>query len=142
MGKRKYVIEFSEHLDNLLEILAREKNTTKAEIIRRALAAYVYMNEECKAGSHIYVINEKANARRELIFITDEEGVANRVIYQFRNEDPAEYFRRAIMISRNERQSLWIVIGFHFVKVYWHTKQKDLLDLLEKYSTDYLKMEE
>jgi hypothetical protein len=44
----RITIEFSEQLDNILKDLAQEGNTSKVEIIRRALALYNYVNKEVK----------------------------------------------------------------------------------------------
>jgi len=42
----KLTIQFDDDINKLLEKLASKKSTTKAEIIRRALTAYQYLDEE------------------------------------------------------------------------------------------------
>ena len=46
----KLTIQFGEQMDKLLEELAREKGLTKAEILRRALVIYRYVDDETKDG--------------------------------------------------------------------------------------------
>lgn len=46
----KLNIQFDEEMDKMLEELAEKKGTTKAEIIRRALAIYKYVEEETRGG--------------------------------------------------------------------------------------------
>ena len=42
----KLTVEFNNKVNQLLEELAERKGTTKAEIIRRALAMYKYLDDE------------------------------------------------------------------------------------------------
>ena len=44
----KLTIQFDETVDKLLKDLSESKGTTKAEIIRRALATYKYLTDETK----------------------------------------------------------------------------------------------
>lgn len=48
----KLTIQFGEKTDKLLKELAADKDATKAEIIRRALMTYKYLNDEIADGKH------------------------------------------------------------------------------------------
>ena len=47
----KLTIQFGEGMDKLLKELSTEKDTTKSEIIRRALAMYKYVDDETRDGT-------------------------------------------------------------------------------------------
>ena len=141
MKKVKRIIEFSEEIDDWLAGLADKKKTDKGEILRRALTAYVYMHEEHKAGNRIYIISETDKTKREIVFMGDTEKVANLVIYELCDEEPINYFRRAIQIACEEQQNIWIIIGFRFVEVTQATTLEYLQSLLTKYSSLGLDME-
>jgi len=46
----KLTIEFNDRLNEMLEQLAAKEDTTKVDIIRRALALFKYVEEEVGAG--------------------------------------------------------------------------------------------
>ena len=46
----KLTIQLGDKTNQLLKQLATEKNTTKTEIIRRALAMYKYLDDETRDG--------------------------------------------------------------------------------------------
>ena len=57
----KYKIEFGEAFDKLLEKLAQETATTKADLLRRAMETYAYVEIEPATPSRSNV--ERADAR-------------------------------------------------------------------------------
>ncbi len=46
----KLTIKFDDSINKILVDLAQRKNTTKVDIIRRALAAYKYLDDETHEG--------------------------------------------------------------------------------------------
>lgn len=42
----RYTFEFTEELDEALKHLAKKKGTTKADVLRRAVASYAYLDKE------------------------------------------------------------------------------------------------
>ena len=64
----RITIEFSEQLDNILKDLAQEGNTSKVEIIRRALALYNYVNKEVKHKDlKLSVTNDNDELLKEIV---------------------------------------------------------------------------
>ncbi len=64
----RITIEFSNDLDNILKDLAKQGNTTKVEIIRRALALYHYVNKEVKHKNlKLSVSDENDELLKEII---------------------------------------------------------------------------
>jgi predicted transcriptional regulator len=59
----RYTVDFNESFDKLLSELAKEKGMTKAEIIRRAISSYAFLENEVN-------INDK----NRKLSITDKEG--------------------------------------------------------------------
>ena len=51
MKTTRYTIDLDKNFDNTLSALAESKNTTKAEIIKRALATYSYISGQAPTGS-------------------------------------------------------------------------------------------
>ena len=55
-----FTIDLSGQLDTMLTELAKEKHTTKADIVRRALASYAYINKQAEnAGQSQPVVSIK-----------------------------------------------------------------------------------
>ena len=44
----RYTFEFAKEIDKTFTRLAEEKGTTKADILRRALASYAYLEKETR----------------------------------------------------------------------------------------------
>ena len=64
----KLTIRFGEKTDELLKQLAKEKDTTKAEIIRRALITYKYLSDETKDGDkNVSVTSKEDKVVKEVI---------------------------------------------------------------------------
>ena len=64
----KLTVRFGEKTDKLLKELAEEKDTTKTEIIRRALMTYKYLNDETKDGDQrVSVMSKKGKTIKEVI---------------------------------------------------------------------------
>ncbi|ETW99930.1 MAG: hypothetical protein ETSY1_13160 [Candidatus Entotheonella factor] len=64
----RITIEFSDQLDDILKDLAKEGNTTKVEVIRRALALYNYVNKEVKHKDlKLAVTNDDDQLLKEIV---------------------------------------------------------------------------
>ena len=48
----RYTMEVGEDFDRLLSELAKAKDTTKSEVIRRAVASYAYLDGQVRAGGN------------------------------------------------------------------------------------------
>ncbi len=64
----RMTIEFSKQVDDLLKELAKKNNTTKVEVLRRALSLYDYVEKE----------TSKEQNRR--LSITDEDKIIKDII--------------------------------------------------------------
>lgn len=60
----KMTIKFGNDADKMLKELAEEKGTTKADIIRRALMTYKYLNNEIADGEHNVSITSTTPERK------------------------------------------------------------------------------
>jgi hypothetical protein len=52
-------------IDEVLTELSKAKGTTKAEVIRRALASYAYLTRQAAEGKSVCVMGE--NERRDVV---------------------------------------------------------------------------
>ncbi len=64
----RMTIEFSKQVDDILKELAKKNNTTKVEVLRRALSLYDYVEKE----------TSKEQNRR--LSITDEDKIIKDII--------------------------------------------------------------
>lgn len=63
-------VQFSASLNKMLKELAKEKGTTKTEILRRALATYKYLDDETKDGdSRIAIRSTKDNSIKDVVLL-------------------------------------------------------------------------
>ena len=63
----RYTIDFDDKFDTILTNLVEETDaTTKADVIRRAVASYKYLKDNTKPG--------------EPVTITDKDNVVNRIM--------------------------------------------------------------
>lgn len=51
----RYTIDLGEKFDELLTALAKGKDITKSEIIRRAVASYAYLAKETEEGRRVSI---------------------------------------------------------------------------------------
>jgi predicted transcriptional regulator len=63
----RYTIDFGEKFDKLLDGLASAQETTKAEIIRRAVASYAYLNHERDEGHRLQIVDDLAKTTKEVV---------------------------------------------------------------------------
>ena len=64
----RFTIEFSEDLDQQIDMIARALNApTKADVIRKALGLLSYVVKERDEGSTLVLENKKANIRKEIV---------------------------------------------------------------------------
>ncbi len=66
-GTRRYTLDMGEKFDGLLQDLANAKETTKSEIIRRAVASYAYFSDEVSAGRKVAVSDGNGNIVKEVV---------------------------------------------------------------------------
>ncbi len=57
----RYTIDFGDKLDQMLAELADEKGTTKAEVIRRAIATYRYLTKEVAGSNNTVKVSLSTN---------------------------------------------------------------------------------
>lgn len=65
----KYTVDFGEQLDKQLEQLAKTKGTTKAEVMRRAIASYDYLVRQVdeSKGMKIAVSDRNDKVVKEIV---------------------------------------------------------------------------
>ena len=65
----RMTIEFSKQVDNILKELAKRNNTTKVDVLRRALSLYHYVQKE-------------TGEENKKLSITDEDKIIKDIIFQ------------------------------------------------------------
>jgi hypothetical protein len=68
MATRRYTIDFDNEFDGLLSTVAKQKGTTKSEVVRRAVASYAYLNQQISAKTGP---SEQANLKVSLTDAND-----------------------------------------------------------------------
>ena len=63
----RYTMDVGPEFDEALSKLASDKSTTKAEIIRRAVASYAYLTEETKGNAKVTVTDDSAGTVKEIV---------------------------------------------------------------------------
>ena len=63
----RYTVDFGEKFDRLLTELARSDETTKSEIIRRAVAAYSYLRSEAHDGKKVSITNAQDQVVKDVV---------------------------------------------------------------------------
>ena len=63
----RYTLDLGPKFDKMLSELAENKETTKSEVIRRAVASYALLNQQTEQGNRISVLDEKSNVVREVL---------------------------------------------------------------------------
>ncbi len=63
----KYTINFAEEFEKRLAELAKEKGTTKADIVRRAITYYAILDEERAKGNKIVIQDEENGTEQRLV---------------------------------------------------------------------------
>jgi len=63
----KYTIELGKDAEKQLADVAKSKGSTKADVIRRAVAAYVVLNEESSKGNKLAITDPNNNVLKELV---------------------------------------------------------------------------
>ncbi|MBD3181168.1 ribbon-helix-helix protein, CopG family [Candidatus Poribacteria bacterium] len=51
----KLTVQFGDRINDNLEEIAKRKGITKSEVIRRALAMYMYVDDETKEGNKLTI---------------------------------------------------------------------------------------
>lgn len=63
----RFTVDFGENFDKLLTDLAAEKQTTKAEIIRRAVASYAVLNQNTSDGKKVSITDERDRVIKDIV---------------------------------------------------------------------------
>jgi predicted transcriptional regulator len=63
----KLTIEFSDKMNQILEDLANEKETTKVDVLRRAVALYKYLDLEQKDQTNKVSITRGGKAVKDIV---------------------------------------------------------------------------
>lgn len=64
----RYTFDAGKDFDALLEKLSADKSTTKAEVIRRAVASYAYLNKETmKDERKVSITNDKDEVVKDVV---------------------------------------------------------------------------
>ena len=68
---KKLTVEFSDGMTSLLDNLAKERGTTKVDIIRRALALYNYVSKEAfgKKDQKLVITGKDDEVIKEIVLI-------------------------------------------------------------------------
>ena len=61
-------VQFENNLSKKLGKLAKQKGTTKTEIIRRAIAAYSALNEEVQNDGRVIIVKDDQIVKELIIF--------------------------------------------------------------------------
>ena len=67
----RLTIEFPEQGDKILKKLAHEEDTTKRDVIRRALALYNYLHEEgvkCGSEKRLSITDKEGAVLKDILF--------------------------------------------------------------------------
>lgn len=57
----QYSVNFNDDFDKVLTEASKQQGATKADIIRKAVASYVYLNKETKNNGHKVSITDDKN---------------------------------------------------------------------------------
>ena len=63
----KLTVEFSDKMNEILEQLANEKETTKVDVLRRAVALYKYLDSEQKDENKQVSITKDGKAVKDIV---------------------------------------------------------------------------
>lgn len=65
----RYTVDFSPEFDQLLERLSENKKMTKAEIIRRAVASYSFLDKQTNAskGTKVSITNQEDRVLKDVV---------------------------------------------------------------------------
>lgn len=63
----KLTIEFSDKMNEILNDLANEKETTKVDVLRRAVALYKYLDSEQKDETNKVSITRDGKAVKDIV---------------------------------------------------------------------------
>jgi hypothetical protein len=63
----RLTIDVGHDFDKVLSDVATEKGTSKAEIIRRAVASYVYLGNETKNDNKVSISNSKDQVVKDVV---------------------------------------------------------------------------
>jgi predicted transcriptional regulator len=63
----KLTVEFSDKMNEILEQLAQEKDTSKVEVLRRAVALYKYLDSEQQDESNRVSITRDGKAVKDIV---------------------------------------------------------------------------
>ncbi len=65
----KLTVEFNAKMDEILTELATEKGTSKAEVLRRAVALYRYLTRESENGKRVLISDSTKEIKEKEIVL-------------------------------------------------------------------------
>ncbi len=65
----KLTVEFNAKMDEILTELATEKGTSKAEVLRRAVALYRYLTRESESGKRVLISDSTKEIKEKEIVL-------------------------------------------------------------------------
>ena len=63
----KLTVEFNDKMNEILEELAKDKGTSKVEVLRRAVALYRYLDSEQKEGDKKVSITQDDRVVKDIV---------------------------------------------------------------------------
>jgi len=65
----RYTIELTPEFDKLLSDLAKEKHSTKSDVLRKAVAAYQYLNRQVdvETGTKVSITNSDDRVLKDVV---------------------------------------------------------------------------
>lgn len=66
----RYTIDFNRKFDNMLSCVAKDNGVTKAEVIRRAVALYAYLQNELDDNEKLSITSSDSDAVLKDIIIS------------------------------------------------------------------------
>ncbi len=55
MGKKRFIVEFSDELDGMVDKLAKEQGLDKTQVVKQAVSLLNYVNEQQARGRRLVI---------------------------------------------------------------------------------------
>ena len=65
----KYTIELGREFEQQLSQVSQDKDVSKAEVIRRAVATYIVVNREASKGNKVAIVDGNDRILKELVTV-------------------------------------------------------------------------
>jgi hypothetical protein len=67
MGKRKFMVEFSEELDEVIGTLAARQGVPKTQVIREAVSLLKYVDDQQQEGHRLAIADEDGRLMQNIV---------------------------------------------------------------------------